>query len=151
MSNNGLTNSQINAIKIAFDHCDKKQSGKINVEALLDALNCLEYDSKSKILFSAIKVLDTESVRENGLSYDQLLESINNKLFSDSKVKHIQSQFNLLRNSEHEGTINNTRINEILKELSSYLPEEEINQIIKNTSKNQKEITLEDFIQKQIK
>ena len=151
MSNNGLTNSQINAIKAAFEHCDKNKTGKINISTLLDALHCLGYDNSSKVLFSSIKELDTEEVRTNGLSFEQLMESITNKLFSSDKTKQIEKQFNLLRNNENEGVIDNNRIKEILHEISSYLPDEEINQIIKNTSLNQKEITLNDFTQKLIK
>jgi Ca2+-binding EF-hand superfamily protein len=151
MSNNGLTNSQINALKLAFDHCDKNKNGKINIATLLDALHCLDYDSKSIVLYSSIKDLDTETIREDGLTFEQLMNAINNKLFTDDNTKQIEKQFNLLRNNEHEGIIDNSRIKEILHEISRYLPEDEINQIIKHISKNEKEITLNDFTQKLIK
>jgi Ca2+-binding EF-hand superfamily protein len=151
MSNNGLTNSQINAIKAAFENCDKNKTGKINISTLLDALHCLEYDNSSKLLFSSIKELNTEEINANGLTFDRLIESITNKLFSNDKTKQIEKQFNILRNNENEGVIDNNRIKEILHEISSYLPDEEINLIINNTSSNQKEITLNDFTQKLIK
>jgi Ca2+-binding EF-hand superfamily protein len=151
MSNNGLTNSQINAIKLAFDHCDKNKTGKINIKTLLDALHCLNYDNSSRILFSAVKELDTEIVQQNGLTFEQLIDSITNKLFSNDKSKQLEKQFNLLRNSDNEGVIDDNRIKEILHEISRYLPDDEISQIIKNTTSNQKEITLVDFTQKLLK
>lgn len=145
----GLSNCQINALKVAFEHCDKEKSGRISVTALLEALHCLNYDDSSKVLFSAIKELDNESIREGGLSFEQLIQAVNNNLFSDDKIKQSEIHFRLLQNNE--GVIDKERIKALLHELSSYLSDEEIDQIIKNVSENKKEITLEDFTQKIIK
>jgi Ca2+-binding EF-hand superfamily protein len=145
----GLASSQINALKVAFDHCDKEKTGRISVTELLDALHCLSYDSSFKVLYSAIKELDSEKFRQEGVNFEQLLQAISNKLFTDDKRKQIEKQFDLLKNDE--GVIDKERIKTILHEISRYLPDEEIDNIIKTASSDRKGITLNDFTQKLIK
>jgi Ca2+-binding EF-hand superfamily protein len=145
----GLASSQINALKVAFDHCDKEKNGRISVAGLLDALHCLSYDINSKVLYSAIKELDNDNLKQEGVSFEQLLQAVSNKLFTDDKTKQIEKQFDLLMNNE--GVIDKERIKTIQHEISRYLPDEEIDNIIKTVSSDEKEITLDNFTQKLIK
>jgi Ca2+-binding EF-hand superfamily protein len=149
MAFNGLTQSQKDDLKLAFNCCDSKGTGAICVEELLDALHCLDYDNKTKVLYQAVKELNTEEVRANGLRFETLIEKIDSKLHSNDKKEQLQRLYDILTNEN-----NNTKPldfehlkNIITHDLGSYMPDDDLYELIKRVGSNG-EVTFEDFCKK---
>jgi Ca2+-binding EF-hand superfamily protein len=147
MSFNGLSKEYVEELRLAFGACDVKSNGTINVEELLDALHCLDYDNKTKVLYQAVKELNNEEIREKGLKFDDLIEKINSKLISQDKNELYHRLYDILTNENNNTnsiTFDSLK-NIIIHDLGSYMSDNEIQSIIDKIGKNNNEITFDDF------
>jgi Ca2+-binding EF-hand superfamily protein len=147
MAFNGLSHDVIEDLREAFKLCDTDKTGVIRVEDLLDALHCLDYDQKTKVLYQAIKELNTDEIRLKGLKFDILIEKVNSKLISQDNKELMRRLYDILTNeNDNPNSITFESLkNTIIHDLGSYMSDLEIEAVINKVGKNKKEITYEDF------
>jgi Ca2+-binding EF-hand superfamily protein len=147
MAFNGLSPDTVEDLRAAFNLCDTNGSGVIRVEELLDALHCLDYDNKTRVLYQAIKELNTDEIRSSGLKFDTLIEKVNSKLYSQDEKQLLRRLYDILTNEvdNYNSITFESLKNTIIHDLGSYMSDTEIQAIVSSVGKNQKEITFEDF------
>ena len=87
----GLTKSELEVIKKAFDLFDVDKTGKVDIKEIIETLYNCGYDQKNPILFDIIAEMDTpEAEKKGGVTFLDLMDHVNVKLF-DKKSKEALS------------------------------------------------------------
>ena len=93
----GLSNEEVDEIKQAFDLFDTNGTGKIDPKELKAAMQLLGFDSKNLSIYQLIADLDTpDAERNGGISFDDFLDTINNKLNDKESKEGIRRIFDFL-------------------------------------------------------
>ena len=93
----GLSNEEVDEIKQAFDLFDTNGTGKIDPKELKAAMQLLAFDNKNLSIYQLIADLDTpDAERNGGISFDDFLDTINNKLNDKESKEGIRRIFDFL-------------------------------------------------------
>ena len=141
---NGLSKKELEIIKRAFDLFDVDHTGKVDIKEIIDTLVNCGYDQKNPVLFQVIADLDTpEAERNGGVSFFDLIDEINTKLFDKSSKEALSNLYSIFvddSNSIRKETLKDI-CEQIGKEYDDSTLQESLNQLIKYGS----DITYEEF------
>ena len=92
----GLTKSELEIVKRAFDLFDPDHTGKVDIKEMIDTLINCGYDQKNPLLFQIFTELDTPEAQKNGgLTFLDLIDKINAKLFDKSSKEALQNLYSI--------------------------------------------------------
>ena len=142
----GLSNEEVDEIKQAFDLFDTNGTGKIDPKELKAAMQSLCFDSKNPTISQLIADLDTpESERNGGITFDDFVDAINDKLGDKESKEGIRRIFDLFIDDPNADTITLSSLKKISKELGENMSDEELKDMLERASKNGVELTFEEF------
>ena len=102
----GLSSEEVDEIKQAFDLFDTNGTGKIDPKELKAAMQSLGFDSKNPTIYQLIADLDTpEAERNGGISFDDFVDAINDKLGDKESKEGIRRIFDLFIDDPNADTI----------------------------------------------
>ena len=114
----GLSSEEVDEIKQAFDLFDTNGTGKIDPKELKAAMQSLGFDSKNPTIYQLIADLDTpEAERNGGISFDDFVDAINDKLGDKESKEGIRRIFDLFIDDPNADTITLSSLKKISKEL----------------------------------
>ena len=109
-------------------------------------MQSLGFDSKNLTKYQIIADLDTpESERNGGISFDDFVDAINEKLGDKESKQGIRRIFDLFIDDPNADTITLSSLKKISKELGENMSDEELKDMLERTSKNGVELTFEEF------
>ena len=92
----GLTKSELEVIKKAFDLFDVDNTGKANIKEIKETLFNCGYDQKNPLLFEIIAEMDTpEAEQKGGITFLNLVDHINLKLFDKKSKEALKNLYGL--------------------------------------------------------
>ena len=142
----GLSSEEVDEIKQAFDLFDTNGTGKIDPKELKAAMQSLGFDSKNPKIYQLIADLDTpESERNGGITFDDFVDAINDKLGDKESKEGIRRIFDLFIDDPNADTITLSSLKKISKELGENMSDEELKDMLERASKNGVELTFEEF------
>ena len=142
----GLSSEEVDEIKQAFDLFDTNGTGKIDPKELKAAMQSLGFDSKNPTISQLIADLDTpESERNGGITFDDFVDAINDKLGDKESKEGIRRIFDLFIDDPNADTITLSSLKKISKELGENMSDEELKDMLERASKNGVELTFEEF------
>ena len=102
----GLSSEEVDEIKQAFDLFDTNGTGKIDPKELKAAMQSLGFDSKNPTIYQLIADLDTpEAERNGGISFEDFVDAINDKLGDKESKEGIRRIFDLFIDDPNADTI----------------------------------------------
>ena len=102
----GLSSEKVNEIRQSFDLFDTNVTGKIDSKELRAAMQSFRFDSKNPIIYKLIADLDIpDEERNGGISFDDFLDAINNKLDDKESKEGIRRIFDLFIGDPNSDTI----------------------------------------------
>ena len=123
----GLSSEEVDEIKQAFDLFDTNGTGKIDPKELKAAMQSLGFDSKNPTIYQLIADLDTpEAERNGGISFDDFVDAINDKLGDKESKEGIRRIFDLFIDDPNADTITLSSLKKISKELGENMSDEEL-------------------------
>jgi len=94
---------EVDEIRQAFDLFDTNGTGKIDPKELKAAMQSLGFDSKNPTIYQLIADLDT--ARNGGISFDDFVGAINDKLGDKESKEGIRRIFDLFIDEPNADTI----------------------------------------------
>ena len=140
----GLSQDEVDEIKQAFDLFDTNQSGTIDAKELKSAMQSLGFDTKNPTIYQLIADLDTPS-NAKGISFDDFVEAINNKLGDKETKDGIQRIFNLFIDDPNQNSITLSSLRRIARELGEQMSSDELKDMLERASSSGSELTFEEF------
>ena len=142
----GLSYEEVAKIRQAFEIFDSNGSGKIDPKELKVAMRSLGFDNKNPTIYQVVVDLDTpESEKNGGISFDDFINAINNKLCEKETEDGYRRLFDLIIDDPNADTITINSLRKITRELGDNMSDEELKDLIEKTSKNKVELTFEEF------
>ena len=100
-----LSEEEIEKIKEAFEAYDNRGRGKFSPKDFKASMESSGMHEKEPLVYSIIDELDTEYAEKNGVTFDELIEAINNKLGNKQTKEGVRRIFDLFVDKKGETTI----------------------------------------------
>ena len=143
----GLSSEEVDEIKQAFDLFDTNGTGKIDPKELKAAMQSLGFDSKNPTIYQLIADLDTpEAERNGGISFDDFVDAINDKLGDKESKEGIRRIFDLFIDDPNADTITLSSLKKISKELGENMSDEELKAAMQSLGFDSKNPTIYQLI-----
>ena len=124
----------------------KKDLLSLDPKELKAAMQSLGFDSKNPTIYQLIADLDTpEAERNGGITFDDFVDAINDKLGDKESKEGIRRIFDLFIDDPNADTITLSSLKKISKELGENMSDEELKDMLERASKNGVELTFEEF------
>ena len=137
---------EIEEIKNAFEKYDTNKTGKINPKTFLKEMSSIGLNIKAPMLFSLISELDNEdNEKKGGISIDELLNVINDKLGNEKSEEGLKKIFNLFKENSEDKNISLNSLKNLSQELGISISEEEIKAMLEKASDGVDGLTFEEF------
>ena len=140
---NNLSDEDVAKIKNIFELFDEKGEGIFYPKEFKSNMESLGLHEKEPFIFSIINELDTEEA-EKGVSFDELINAIDNKLGNKNSKEGIKKIFELFADEK----TNNITILSLKKAGNKYghkLTNEQYKLLMEKASQNGNEINFDDF------
>ena len=141
---NNLSDEDVAKIKNIFELFDEKGEGIFYPKEFKSNMESLGLHEKEPFIFSIINELDTEEEEEKGVSFDELINAIDNKLGNKNSKEGIKKIFELFADEK----TNNITILSLKKAGNKYgykLSNEQYKLLMEKASKSGNEITFDEF------
>ena len=141
---NNISEEDISKIKNLFDLLDEKGEGIFYPNEFKSYMEQLGLHEKEPFIYSIINELNTEQVEKKGITYDELINAIDNKLGNKNSKEEIKKIFELFADEKS----NNITILSLKKagNKSGYkLSNEQYKLLMEKASKSGNEITFDEF------
>ena len=139
-----LTEDEISKIKDTFDLLDTQGTEHFYPKDFISLMESNGIHEKEPFIYSIIKELDTGEVEKNGISFDTLINVINDKLGHKKDKEGIKKIFDLFKD-EKSDTINLLALKKAGNKYGQKMTNEQYKLLIEKASKNGNEITFDDF------
>ena len=141
---NNIPEENLEKIKDAFDLVDSNGEGIFYPKEFKSKMESMGLHEKQSFIYSIINELDTEDSEKNGISFDVLINAINNKLGNKNTKEGIKKIFELFAD-KNKGNITLLSLKKAGKRYGYKLTNEQYKLLIEKASKNGSEITFDDF------
>ena len=140
-----LSEEEIEKIKIAFELVDSKGEGIFYPKEFKNNMEKMGLHEKEPFIYSIINKLDTEDAEKNGVSFDELINSIDNQLGNKNNKEGIKKIFELFVDKKDSNVISLLALKKAGNKYGHRLTNEQLKLLIEKASKNGDEITFDDF------
>ena len=141
----GLTEEEIEKIKDAFDAVDSRGRGKFDPREFKENMESTGLHEKEPLIYSIIEELDTEEAEKNGVTFDQLIEAINNKLGNKTTREGAKKIFDLFVDEKGSNTLTMHAFKKAANQFGQRMTNEQIKELFEKSSKNGNELTFDEF------
>ena len=146
ISKDGLIDEEIEEIKNAFKKYDINKTGKINVKRFIKEMLSIGLDIKAPLIYKMFTELDTEEIDKNGgITIDQALNIINNKIGNTHNEEGMKNIFELLKENSDDKYLNLNKMKELANSFGMNVTDEEIKNMLEKASDNGNGLTFEEF------
>ena len=145
MSFNNISQENIEKIKNAFEILDSKGEGKFYPKEFKLNMENYGLNEKEPFIYSIINELDTEEAEKNGISFEELIKVIDDKLGNKKTKEGIKKIFELFLDKKEESSITLLALKKAGNKYGHRLTNEQYKLLIEKASQNGKEITFDDF------
>ena len=132
-------------IKLAFKMFDTNGIGKINPKEIKAAMKHLGHDTKNPTVYQLISLLDESENSNEGITLDQFIKSIYQKLGDNKSEEGIKRLFELFKGDSQSNSIDLNSLKNISKQLGENLAEGDIEEMMKRISKGSSQLNYEQF------
>ena len=140
----GLTKSELEVLKKAFDLFDVDHTGKVDIKEMIDTLYNCGYDQKNPLLFQILTELDTPEAEKNGgTTFLDLIDKLNAKLFDKSSKEALQNLYSIFVDDTH--TIRKETLKEICESIGKEYDDETLQESLNKLVRYGTDITYEEF------
>ena len=140
----GLTKSELEVIKKAFDLFDVDHTGKADIKEIKETLFNIGYDQKNPILFDIIAEMDTpESQNNGGVTFLDLIDHINLKLFDKKSKEALTNLYNMFVDDSQ--TIRKETLKEICESIGKDYDDQSLQESLDKLAKYGRDLTYEEF------
>ena len=140
----GLTKSELEVIKKAFDLFDVDKSGKVDIKEIIETLYNCGYDQKNPILFDIIAEMDTpEAEKKGGVTFLDLMDHINVKLFDKKSKEALSNLYNMFVDDSQ--TIRKETLQEICESIGKEYDDQTLQETLDQLVKYGRDLTYEEF------
>ena len=140
----GLTKSELEVIKKAFDLFDVDKSGKVDIKEIIETLYNCGYDQKNPILFDIIAEMDTpEAEKKGGVTFLDLMDHINVKLFDKKSKEALSNLYNMFVDDSQ--TIRKETLQEICESIGKVYDDQTLQETLDQLVKYGRDLTYEEF------
>ena len=140
----GLTKSELEVIKKAFDLFDVDHTGKADIKEIKETLFNIGYDQKNPILFDIIAEMDTpESQNNGGVTFLDLIDHINLKLFDKKSKEALTNLYNMFVDDSQ--TIRKETLKEICESIGKDYDDQSLQESLDKLGKYGRDLSYEEF------
>ena len=142
----GLLEEEIEEIKNAFKKYDINKTGKINVKRFVKEMLSIGLDIKAPLIYKIFTELDTEEREKNGgITIDEVLNIINNKIGNTNNEEGMKICFKLLKENSEDKYLDLNKMKELANSFGMNVTDEEIKNMLERASENGEGLTFEEF------
>ena len=145
MSFNNISEENIEKIKNAFELLDSKGEGKFYPKEFKLNMENYGLNEKEPFIYSIINELDTQEAEKNGVSFEELIKVIDDKLGNKKTKEGIKKIFELFVDKKEDNSITLLSLKKAGNKYGHRLTNEQYKLLIEKASQNGKEITFDDF------
>ena len=145
MSENNLSEEEIVKIRDAFDVVDSRCRGKFDPKEFKVNMESTGMHEKEPLIYAIFDELDTEEAEKNGVTFDELIEAINNKLGNKNSKEGARRIFELFVDKKGSNTITLHALKKAANELGQRMTNEQLKELFEKSSRNGNELTFEEF------
>ena len=143
---NGLLDEEIEEIRNAFKKYDINKTGKIDVKRFLKEMISIGLEIRAPIIYKIFKDLDNEETeKKGGISLDEILNIMNNKLGDLKSEDRMKNVFELLKGNSEEKYLSLDKMKELANSFGMEVTNEEIKDMLERASNNGEGLTFEEF------
>ena len=143
---NGLLDEEIEEIRNAFKKYDINKTGKIDVKRFLKEMISIGLEIRAPIIYKIFKDLDNEETeKKGGISLDEILNIMNNKLGDLKNEDRMKNVFELLKGNSEEKYLSLDKMKELANSFGMDVTNEEIKDMLERASNNGEGLTFEEF------
>jgi Ca2+-binding EF-hand superfamily protein len=143
---NGLLDEEIEEIRNAFKKYDINKTGKIDVKRFLKEMISIGLEIRAPIIYKIFKDLDNEETeKKGGISLDEILNIMNNKLGDLKSEDRMKNVFELLKGNSEEKYLSLDKMKELANSFGMDVTNEEIKDMLERASNNGEGLTFEEF------
>ena len=135
----------IEKIKLAFNVFDTNGTGKINPKEIKAAMEYLGQDAQNPTVYQLISLLDESEDSNEGITLDEFIKAIYQKLGDSKTKKGIKRLFEIFKDDPNSNSIDLKSLKNICAQLGENLDEEDIEDMMKRISKGGNQLTFEQF------
>jgi len=140
----GLTKSDLEIIKKAFDMFDYDHTGKADIKEMKETLLNCGYDQKNPVLFEIIAEMDTPEAQEKGgITFIDLMDHINFKLFDKKSKDALQNLYSLFIDDTQ--SIRKETLKEICESFGKEYDDQTLQETLEGLIKYGTNLTYEEF------
>ena len=140
-----LTEEEIEKIKEAFEAVDSRGLGKFDPKEFKSNMESTGLHEKEPFIYSIMDELDTEEAEKNGVTFEELIDAINNRLGDKSTKEGAQKIFDLFVDKKGDKTITLHAIKKAANQFGQKMTNEQIKLLLEKASKNGDELTFDEF------
>ena len=143
---NGLLDEEIEEIRNTFKKYDINKTGKIDVKRFLKEMISIGLEIRAPIIYKIFKDLDNEETeKKGGISLDEILNIMNNKLGDLKSEDRMKNVFELLKGNSEEKYLSLDKMKELANSFGMDVTNEEIKDMLERASNNGEGLTFEEF------
>ena len=143
---NGLLDEEIEEIRNAFKKYDINKTGKIDVKRFLKEMISIGLEIRAPIIYKIFKDLDNEETeKKGGISLDEILNIMNNKLGDLKSEDRMKNVFELLKGNSEEKYLSLDKMKELANSFGMDVTNEETKDMLERASNNGEGLTFEEF------
>ena len=140
----GLTKSELEIIKKAFDLFDVDKTGKVDIKEIIETLYNCGYDQKNPILFDIIAEMDTpEAEKKGGVTFLDLMDHVNVKLFDKKSKEALSNLYSMFVDDSQ--TIRKETLREICESIGKEYDDQTLQETLDQLVKYGRDLTYEEF------
>ena len=142
----GLLDEEIEEIKLAFKKYDINKTGKIDVKRFIKEMLSIGLDIRAPLIFKIFTDLDTEEIEKNGgVTIEEVLNKINNKLGNTQNEEGLKNIFELLKENSEDKYLSLNKMKELASSFDINITDEEIKYMLEKGANNEEGLTFEEF------
>ena len=142
----GLLDEEIEEIKLAFKKYDINKTGKIDVKRFIKEMLSIGLDIRAPLIFKIFTDLDSEEIEKNGgVTIEEVLNKINNKLGNTQNEEGLKNIFELLKENSEDKYLSLNKMKELASSFDINITDEEIKYMLEKGANNEEGLTFEEF------
>ena len=140
-----LSEEEISKIKDAFDIVDQRGEGKFDPKEFKSNMESTGMHEKEPLIYSIICELDTKEAENNGVTFDELIRAISNKIGNKNSREGVRQIFDLFVDKKGDQTITLQALKKAANQLGEKMTNEQLKELLEKASRNGNELTFDEF------
>ena len=145
MYGQNLSEEEIEKIKDAFDVVDSRGRGKFDPKEFKENMVSTGMHEKEPLIYEIFEELDTEEAEKNGVTFDELIKAINDKLGDKNSREGARRIFELFVDKKGSNTLTLHALKKAANQFGQRMTNEQLKELFEKASRNGNELTFEEF------